>query len=438
MERRTKLFANTGVKKLEIYNQYMRQEGTPEKCLPRILMIIDEFQTMFTEVEPRAVETIQGLIRSLSKLARAFGCHMFFCSQSMKGTMPKDIMDQFSLRACLRSSSETSNDIIGSPIASKIRQKFGYLYSNTNMGETQDSTRLWRTPFITEEGIFEILDEVNALCIKQKEISHNAYFYNEDERYPDSILKDWFSQNQEVIEKEQRLFVLGERTSFAVNKAPVNFKLKRADGENIFFYSFEELDFNNLCMTLIDNIRANPANQLLINCADPDLFTVLDLEHWYEKGYLDIARPMSNVVDWIAYLEELIESRAEMEPDAYSPLYFMCLRWDKQLGLYRDEKFAISERWKSVITKAPAVDIHIVFGAQSSRELPSSVLTLFNHVICAKGPEEAGYKFLGDGRIAKLSEKLGFAIYQYGSTSKKFKIYQHTFLRKAEEREIKL
>ena len=182
MTRRTEVFAEAGTKKLEDYNALMRSKKQEHKCIPRILVLIDEFQVMFTEVDSKSVDIIQARIRSLSKLARFCGCHLFFTSQSMKGTMPKDILDQFSLRVALRCSSDTSNDIIGSPIASKIKQKFGYLYTNTNMGESQDSTRLWRTPFAADEVIFDTLDAICQMAEEKKELNHKAYFYNENEQ----------------------------------------------------------------------------------------------------------------------------------------------------------------------------------------------------------------------------------------------------------------
>lgn len=455
MERRTRIFDGANVKKVEDYNKKMRIAGTPEKCLPRVLLLIDEFQVMFTEVDAKSVDVIQGRIRSLSKLARFCGCHMLFTSQSMKGTMPKDILDQFSLRIALRCSSDTSQEIIGSPIASKIKQKFGYLYTNTNAGETQDSTRMWRTPFLPDEDLFDtekrnrlisegslpagsvcILDAICKMAEERHEKHHHAYFYDEKEFYPDSKLKQWLSDHADIVVKEERLVILGERTGFSQKTAPVNFKLKRTDGENILFYGFEEVDFNNLCMTMVTNILANPNAKLLINCADLDLFNVLAIEEWYDPDFLSIARPMTDVSEWIDTLLDMIESRKEMDPSEYGPIYFMPLRWDKQLGICVDENYRLVEKWKSVLTSGPAVDIHILWGVQLHKPVPSNVMSLFNHTICARGPEDAGYKFQNNGKMAKLPDSLGFALYQYGTAEYKFKIYQHTFTRKAESREL--
>ena len=191
-------------------------------------------------------------------------------------------------------------------------------------------------------------------------------------------------------------------------------------------------------MTLIDNILADKRSQLLVNCADPDLFNILAIEEWYNPDLLSIAHPMTDVSEWLETLSDMIEARKEMDPSEYGPLYFMCLRWDKQMGICVDESYRLVDQWKSILTNGPSVDVHILFGAQLYKPVQSNLMSLYNHTICAKGPEEAAYKFQSIGKASKLPDSLGFALYQYGSNMQKFKIYQHTFVRKAESRELEL
>ena len=130
-------------------------------------MIIDEFQVMFT-IDDKIVNKIKILIQRLAKEARSAGIHMLFTSQSMAGTLSKDIKDQFGLRVALRCSSDTSTEILGSDVASKIKAQFGYLYSNTAAGETQDSTTMWRTPFLADKYWFST-EKMEAAIAKGEE-----------------------------------------------------------------------------------------------------------------------------------------------------------------------------------------------------------------------------------------------------------------------------
>lgn len=455
MDRRTELLNKLDVKKLEEYNQKLRSLGRARECIPRILLIIDEFQVMFTEVEPKVVDVIQDRIRSLSKLARFCGCHMLFTSQSMAGTMSQDVKDQFSLRIALRCTADTSNSLIGAPLAAYVKSKFGYCYSNTNGGQTQDSTKMWRTPFMPNEDFYDtaareakiakgklpagslcVLDELaQMLPTYPGEVDRHAYFYDEDERFPGSMLTQWYQDNAEAAANAQRLFLLGERTGFSLNPNPENFLFTKSDGESIMVYGFEAIDLQNLVFTFRDNIAQDPTAKLLINCADPDMFNVLELDNWYDKNFLEQAEPMQDVTPWLEMLESIIEDRKE-NPDGRGPLYFMPIYWTKQIGLYRNENYKMSERWKSILADAPAADVHIIFITQAYKEVPQAHLGFFNHAICAKGPDDASYKFLGNASASKLPKELGIAIYRYGSDTKKFKIYQYEFSRKAAVRSL--
>ncbi|MBR1737136.1 MAG: hypothetical protein IJ736_09000, partial [Firmicutes bacterium] len=119
MRRRQAEFGRYKFQNIMDWNKAVLSGKIKEKYMPRILFLCDEFQVLFTEVDEKIVDKIKVYITSVSKLARFAGCHLWFTSQSMKGTMSADILDQFTLRAALRSSYETSVDILGNDAAFK-------------------------------------------------------------------------------------------------------------------------------------------------------------------------------------------------------------------------------------------------------------------------------------------------------------------------------
>ena len=127
LEERMELFAKAGVRKIDEYNHRMREMGMEERCLPRILVVFDEFQVPFTDPEKRVVDLIKDYMRRLIKRGRYCGCHLLFCSQSVGGSLPKDILDAFPLRMALRCGEETSIAMIGSPDAAGLDAKYSYL-----------------------------------------------------------------------------------------------------------------------------------------------------------------------------------------------------------------------------------------------------------------------------------------------------------------------
>lgn len=455
-ERRSETFAAAETKKLEEYNKKMRAQGHEEKCLPRVLILIDEFQVMFS-LDRKIVERVQVLIQQISKLTRASGIHLFFTSQSMQGTMSKDVKDQFSLRVALRCSAEVSNELIGSQVASQIKSKFGYLYSNTNAGNTQDSTTLWRTPFIPNETLFDteemnkkieagkmppgsmpILDKIQQMAQERGEHDFKAYFYDSKERWPDTHLKEWLNTHEDVVKNNSGLVIIGERTNFSTNNAPVNFRIRRSDGENLLIWASDDTDLCNLTSTVITNIAQDPNNILLFNSADDDYHNVLNIKDIVNPQFLDISYPSLDPSGWIDFLEGSIRRRKQEGMEGKQPVYFFAIRWEKQNGIYRGENYKLVERWRAVMQNAPGVDIHIVLVTQSFRELQGSTLACFNHRIVGQGPEDGGYRIIETSRCGKLyeSDESPQALYCFGKDISKFKIYQYTYQNTFSKREL--
>ncbi len=456
MERRNEEFQKVGAKKLESYNQWMRGSGHPEKCFPRTLIIIDEFQVMFS-LDQKIVGEIQELIKQLSKLGRSAGVHMFFTSQSMQGTMPKDVKDQFSLRIALRCSREVSEELIGCGVASTIKQKFGYLYSNTNAGATQDTTALWRTPFLDEhilydedklakkisegkcaEGTETILTKVGKMCVERGETDRHAYFYDSKEVWPASRLQYWFDTYPETFAQNPGSVLLGERTSFSIKTLPNNFRFTRADGENLLVYAGNDTDLCNIVNTIYANLKHDPDNIIFINSPDPDYIKVLGLQDKVEPQFAPLVMPTPTPDAWMANLEGIISRRQTEGMEGKKPVYFFGVRWDKQGELYRGENYANMDRLKRILQDGPSVHVHVLLFLATVDGFRNGHISLFNHKIIGQGDVQAGYKFIDYGHNDTLydNEEAPCALYCFGNERVKFKIYAFEYTETFQSREI--
>lgn len=101
---RAELFRKAGVQDLASY----RQSDGPEH-LPRVLMIIDEFQEFFTEDDAVAQQAALLLDR-IARQGRAFGVHMVLGSQTLGGayTLAKSTIGQMAVRIALQCSEADS------------------------------------------------------------------------------------------------------------------------------------------------------------------------------------------------------------------------------------------------------------------------------------------------------------------------------------------
>lgn len=433
MQRRTEIFSKAGCKNIMEY-----RDKFPDAIMPRIVCLIDEFQVMFTEVDPKIVDIIKGKITSLSKLARFCGCHLWFTSQSMKGTLDKDILEQFTLRVALRCASTVSQDIIGNNAAGKIKSKVGYCYTNDSAGEDPTRNVLWRLPFAPTDDIMRTLEKLIVMCKERNIPMRDTDFYDQKLTFPKERLDEMYEMYPEHL-LAPRLMILGERTGYSLNKLPEHFKFTKDDGENLAAVAFERSDLLNLVMTFVDNIRHKGSEAMIVmHSADRDAHTMLDIPSIVPEGLVSISDPNQDMEALVDALSDMVENRKNQDPSTLKPLYFIGVQWEKAKAISREERPKTQDKFKAVLREAPLYDIHFLFFAKEIGDLPSFVYTACNHRIAAKCGEKESSKYLNSMRATRLptADDGIFAIYQYGATDYKFKIYQHVFAREIESRTV--
>lgn len=470
MERRQKIQNKAGVTKIQtlrenILADYNKQKnGNPKQGtwaemrsdwewykpniydvygdLPRLLVIFDEFQVMYNPefVDPKIIDQINGKITALTKLARAMGAHLWFTSQSMKGTMSKDTMGNFSLRGALRCDAQVSEELLGNNAASTIKSKFGYMYSNDSGGTNPEANRLWRVPFLDERDMPGYIDQLYDMLPKFNEVHDMAEFYDEKVLVPSSVLDDWYKNYPDIFEKNDT-FILGERAAFSTNKAPISIKLKEDIGENILCAAFEQQDMLNLTMTMIRNLQNTTEDcVMLVNVQDDDSYILLDVENIVEERFVSLSSPKQDINEFVQAVQGMVDRRIAGEPP-YQKVYVVLVQWERATGIGSDINYRLSDQFGDLMRVAPTVGIHFIMCCREKLDLQRNIAAACKHKVCGMMTQGAGsIYFIDCPKVEKLptaSKNAGlFAIYQYGSTEQKFRIYQHTYTRTIESREI--
>lgn len=110
---RQQLFASAGedIDTIDAYNK-----TKPERPLPRLLFVVDEFAQLATDYP----DTLASLVK-IAALGRTLGIHMILATQRPSGVVNQDILTNTNTRVALRvQSKEDSSSIIGTPHASAI------------------------------------------------------------------------------------------------------------------------------------------------------------------------------------------------------------------------------------------------------------------------------------------------------------------------------
>ena len=173
----------------------------PTEILPRILIIIDEFQVLFEGKEKD--RTIEKLT-TLAKQGRACGIHLILATQSLKGIDFGTIAPQFSGRIALKCSAEDSKQLLGgittnNEEASELEIPFAIL--NTSQGSKAGNNK-FAVPEAKTELIEQKIKHMVAEAQKCRIITRTKIF--EGQSFP--ILSD-----QSVFHNEKGIVLtLGE------------------------------------------------------------------------------------------------------------------------------------------------------------------------------------------------------------------------------------
>lgn len=419
--------------KVNVYDKY--------GDLPRLLVIFDEFQVMYNPefVDNRIIDMINGKITAITKLARAMGAHFWFTSQSMKGTMSKDTMGNFSLRGALRCTDDVSNELLGNKAASTIKAKFGFMYTNDSAGQNAEANRFWRVPFLDEKKMPIYIDELNSMLEPFNEKHCMAEFYDEKILVPCSILDTWYETYNETFESPDT-FILGERANFSTNKAPVAVALQEDGGENIMLAAFDRNDMLNLTMTMVDNLKKSNDCTIIMNVQDAETHTLLDVENIVDEAFLPLSYPKQDVPEFIDALSTMVERRVEVG-GPYKPVYVFCVQWERAPGISVDINYRLGDKFKDLLRKAPTVGVHFVFACREKLDMQRYIPAACNHRVGGLLPKDGAF-FIETMKVEKLpdaSKDAGlFAFYEFGTTLIKFRIYQHVFTKQLKSREIVL
>ncbi len=133
MQKRAELFKQFNVKDLSDY----RKHGE----MPRLIVVIDEFQVLFSDNSSKGKESVEQSLNTLLKKGRSYGVHLILATQTMRGAdINRSIMAQIANRIALPMDAEDSNSILGDDAACELVRPEGIF--NNNGGHQKYHTKM--------------------------------------------------------------------------------------------------------------------------------------------------------------------------------------------------------------------------------------------------------------------------------------------------------
>ncbi|WQT02009.1 AAA family ATPase [Helicobacter pylori] len=132
MKKRGELFKQFNVKDLSDY----RKHGE----MPRLIVVIDEFQVLFSESTSKEKERVERYLTTILKKGRSYGVHLILATQTMRGSGITSLMSQIANRIALPMDAEDSDSILSDDVACELVRPEGIF--NNNGGHKKYHTKM--------------------------------------------------------------------------------------------------------------------------------------------------------------------------------------------------------------------------------------------------------------------------------------------------------
>lgn len=133
IKKRAELFKQFNVKDLSDYRKHDE--------MPRLIVVIDEFQVLFSDNSTKGKESVDQSLNTLLKKGRSYGVHLILATQTMRGAeIDSSFKAQIANRIALPMDAEDSTKILDDDAACEIQKSEGIF--NNNGGNRKYHTKM--------------------------------------------------------------------------------------------------------------------------------------------------------------------------------------------------------------------------------------------------------------------------------------------------------
>ena len=448
LQERGELFRDRGVQDVPSF-----REQFPSEPMPRLLLLIDEFQEFFT-AEDRVSARASLLLDRLVRQGRAFGIHVLLGSQTLGGaySLARSTMGQIAVRIALQCSESDAHLILSEDnMAARLLTRPGEAIYNDANGLVQGNHQFqiaWLEEAQREEAIQNML-------VHQQKVGAREYgmVVFEGNVAPTvelcGPLNAWLNSTDDATRKPVDALAvwLGEPVAIS---APSRIELRRASGQNVLIVGQDENQVDSLMACTILSITCRPQAKseqpqppkvtLLHDERDAEshgkfvqLRDSMKLESFTLKGPADTDAIVQELFDEIIAREENATraSGAEHVFIVRSIGQFRSLRKDEDdfgLGGFGEAKAqTVSSMFSDVLKRGPLVGIHVVVWSDTFsnaiRWLSNSLLREFETRIAFRMNQTDSASLVDTPVAATLGQGRAIIYRDQTGTTEKFRAF---------------
>ena len=290
MKKRSTLFKSM---KVNNYIEY-RKKSNSNDVLPRILVIIDEFQDLLLD---NSNDEVKLKFTELSRKARSAGIHMILATQSLSGLNFDSIGRQFKGRIVLSSTDEDSVMYLDDKSASNIKMKEEAIVKSSI--DNEDYAEKIKVMYASPEKLEHIL-----LLLDNRKTEENKVLIYDGSKFPEFPSSIKFSDKLNGLK-------LGTNIDYKSTNFTLNLKNKK--DENLTIYSNNEKIKTNLLKSIILSSLFSNEIKEIIYLGERDIENIFKYSKIEGINYLkeSICEKIKNISGNEAFekLKEYIENK---------------------------------------------------------------------------------------------------------------------------------
>lgn len=298
------LFRKLGTQSLE-----SARSSAPQERLPRVMLLIDEFQEFFTEDDEVASEATLLLDR-LVRQGRAFGVHVVLGSQTLAGaySLARSTLGQIGVRIALQCSETDSYLILGEDnSAARLLERPGEAIYN-NAGGLVEGNSPFQTAWLPDATRDECLD---ALPKTSQQYSETVVF---EGNKPANLEQSATAFAKAHPDRSIPRLLLGDAVAIAPPVAP---SLNRRSGANLLVVGPQSEPAMGMLLSSAITFASTPKSRIVFVDPTPEDDSAFGhvASALHETG-LDVqVVPAERAVQAVAEINQIVTSRGETGGD---------------------------------------------------------------------------------------------------------------------------
>lgn len=381
MQRRGELFRSRGVQDIASWNM-----AVPDQHLPRMLIVVDEFQELFVE-DDKLSNQVSLILDRIVRQGRSFGVHAILSSQTLSGaySLPRTTLGQMGVRIALQCDASDAQIVFAedNPAAARLKNPGQAIYNDAG-GRIEGNQPMqigWLSKLQQQAWLAEIGKGYRNTDSTTNILGRSVvYDGNRAATWTEENANRAVNEAQRNVNPEAIWCVVGE--SVAISPA-ITFPLTNQAGRNVLIVGgLDAIAASVMSVVTASFIRHVQADQrvkiFVAQAAKPTDARALQLpERWKEFPCELKVADVRGVDGMLKELQQLLKQRIE-EPDEASaqvPVLVILIQLGRLRSLRREDDYGMGsfgeaeltpdKQLEEILRDGPSHNMHVVIWAEN-------------------------------------------------------------------------